>query len=354
MNALTLLAVLLVPVRADPAPAAPDARAAQVEYLRGSLLERRGAYSEALAAYEKAFALDPTSAFIAGEAADLALELQDLDSAEKWARRRLALAPEDARSREILGQVLVARGDPEGARVEYEQALKEDPSSEDTLFAVVELTAARDPKRARAMLEDFRARNPDRQARVLFELGRLDAARGRLPRAADEFKKAVALDDADSGPAREALAQTYEMMHDTDAAVAVDLQILQDDPEALELRAHVGELQQAAGRMDDARATFRELERRHPGDPAACSWLAADAEQKKDFAGAAAQLAKSSALAEDPTLNLRLSYYQIQSGDTKAAMATLLAARKRWPKDDRVAYYLALGEDDQGRHEEAA
>ncbi len=353
MNALALLVVLLTPVRADPASGAASARAAQVEYLRGTLLERRGAYPDALAAYEKALALDPTSAFIAGEAANLALELQDLDRAEKWARVRLALAPNDASSRVILGRVLLARGDPAGAEVEYEQALKSDPASEDTLFALVELSAADHPQKARARLEQFLARNPDRAARVLFELGRLDATQGKLSDAADKFKRAIALDDAQSGPAREALAQTYEVLHDTDAAIAEDLQILEDDPEALELRAHVGELQEAAGRHDDARATFRELKRRHPGDPAACAWLAADAERAGDFARAAAELKDSSALKDDPSLNLRLGYYQIQAGSMKDAMATLTEARRRWPKDDRIAYYLALGDDDQGRHEEA-
>ena len=35
-------------------------------------------------------------------------------------------------------------------------------------------------------------------------------------------------------------------------------------------------------------------------------------------------------------------------------MTTLSEARKRWPKDDRISYYLALGHDDRGEHAEAA
>jgi tetratricopeptide (TPR) repeat protein len=348
-----LLAALLVPVRADPASGAAAAQQAQTEYLRGTLLERRGAYADALASYEKALAIDPSSAFIAGEAANLALELQDLDRAEKWARRRLELAPNDARSRVILGRVLWARGDAAGAEVEYEQALKTDPTSEDTLFALVELSAAHDPQKARARLEDFLKRNPDRAARALFELGRLDASQGHVRDAVEKFKRAIDLDDAQSGPAREALAQSYEILHDTAAAVAEDLKILEDDPDAFELRAHVGELQEAMGRLDDARDTYRSLKKRRPGDPAACAWLAGDAERAGDFARAALELKDSAALKDDPTLNLRLGYYQLQAGSMKEAMATLTEARRRWPKDDRIAYYLALGDDDQGRHEEA-
>lgn len=349
-----LFAVLLAPVRADPSSGAAAARDAQVEYLRGSLLERRGAYADALAAYEKALSIDPSSAFVAGEAANLALELQDLDRAEKWARRRLELAPNDARSRVILGRVLWARGDPAGAEIEYEQALKSDPSSEETLFALVELAAARDPKKARERLEEFLARNPDRAARSLFELGRLDVAQGLVREAVEKFKRSIELDDSQSGPAREALAQAYEVLHDTEAALDADLKILQADPDAFELWAHVGELQDSAGRAGEARETFRALKKRHPGDPAACAWLAGDAERAGDFARAAVELKDSSALKDDPTLNLRLGYYQIQAGSMKDAMGTLTEARRRWPKDDRIAYYLALGEDDAGRHEQAA
>jgi len=360
-----LLAAFLVPVRADPAPAVSTAPAAstatvasssqqaQTEYLRGTLLERRGAYADALAAYEKALTIDPSSAFIAGEAANLALELQDLDRAEKWARVRLDLAPNDARSRVILGRVLWARGDAAGAEIEYEQALKSDPTSEDTLFALVELIAAHDPQKARARLEEFQKNNPDRAARALFELGRLDVAQNLVPAAIEKFKRSISLDDAQSGPAREALAQSYEIMHDTAAALDEDLKILADDPEAFELRAHVGELQEALGRLDDARETFRDLKKRRPGDPAACAWLAGDAERAGDYARAAAELKDSAALKDDPVLNLRLGYYQLQAGSMKDAMATLTEARRRWPKDDRIAYYLALGDDDQGRHEEA-
>jgi tetratricopeptide (TPR) repeat protein len=348
-----LLAVLLVPVRADPASGAAAAQKAQAEYLRGTLLERRGAYADALASYEKALTIDPTSAFIAGEAANLALELQDMDRAEKWARRRLDLAPNDGRSRVILGRVLWARGDAAGAEVEYEQALKSDPTSEDTLFALVELAAAHDPQKARARLEEFLQRNPDRAARALFELGRLDVSQGQVQAAIEKFKRAIDLDDSQSGPAREALAQSYEILHDTASAVAVDLKILEDDPDAYELWAHVGELQESMGRLDDARATFRDLKKRRPGSPAACGWLAADAERAGDFARAARELKDSAALKDDPTLNLRLGYYQLQAGSMKEAMATLTEARRRWPKDDRIAYYLALGDDDQGRHEEA-
>jgi tetratricopeptide (TPR) repeat protein len=353
MIATFVLALLLSPASAAPSSDTAASHQAQAEYLRGTLLERRGAYAEALEAYEKAMELDPSAAFIAGEAAELALQLEDRPRAEKWARKRLELAPNDAKSRVILARVLWARGDTEGAEAEFEKALKDDPSSSDTLFALTELISARDPKRARALLRDFLDKNPDHAARVLFELGRLDAQEELYPAATDEFKRSIELDNAESDPARLALAQVYEITHDTAAAVEQYQRLLADDPDDMELWAHIGELQAAMGAEADARDTFQRIKDKHPGDPAACAWLAAQAESSGDFKAAAAALRDSVALKDDPTLNLRLGYYELQAGGLKDAMATLTDARKRWPKDDRIAYYLALGYDDLGQYADA-
>ena len=141
MIAFLLLSFFLAPAAAASSSGSPDARRAQSEYLRGTLLERRGAYGDALAAYEKALALDPNSAFIAGEAAELALEIPDQGRAEKWARRRLELAPDDPQSRLILGRVLWARGDSVEAEEEMIRALEAEPASEEAVFALVELVA---------------------------------------------------------------------------------------------------------------------------------------------------------------------------------------------------------------------
>lgn len=353
MTAVLLLALVLAPAGAEPSSSRAASRQAQAEHLRGTLLERRGADAEALDAYEKALSLDPSAAFIAGEAAELALRLGDRPRAEKWARRRLELAPADAKSRVILARVLWARGDTEGAEEQFAQALRDDPASADALFALTEAVSARDPKRARKLMEDFLRRNPEHAARVLFELGRLDAQEERYPDAVDKLKRAIALDDSESAPARLALAQVFEITHATAAAIVQYRRLLADEPDDLEMMAHVGELQVASGSRDDARDTFSRIKEKSPGDPIACAWLAGDAERAGDFAAAVAALKDSSALQDDPTLSLRLGYYQLQAGRMKDAMSTLTAARRRWPEDDRVAYYLALGHDDLGERSEA-
>jgi len=352
MKFAALLALLLtVPGRSF--AGSGSSSAAQQEYLRGTLLERRGAYAEALAAYEKALALDPGSAFLAGEAADLALELEDWGRAEIWARKRLELAPKDGKSQMILARVFWSRGQEEEAISAFEAALKLDPASVDSILALTELIAPKNPKRARAMLERFQSGNPEHAAKVLHELAKLDAQEARYPAAIEKLRRAISLDEAESDPVRLTLGQVFEVTHDTAAAIAEYRNVLTSIPDDYELWTHIAELEAERGDGDAARAEFLRLREKRPDDAAASAWLAADAERAGDFKKAAEYLKDSAALRDDPTAHLRLGYYQLQSGGVKEAMRTLQEARKRWPKDDRIAYYLALGHDDLGERAEA-
>ncbi len=327
---------------------------ARQEYLRGTLLERRGAFAEALAAYEKALELDPGSAFLAGEAADLALELEDWVKADRWARRRLELAPNDGKSAMILARVFWARGQQTEAVAAFESALKLDPASIDAIMALTDIIAPNDPKRARAMLERFLSGNPDHAAKVLHELAKLDAQEARYPAAVEKLRRAIALDEAESDPVRLTLGQVYEIVHDTSAALDEYRKVLASLPDDYELWARIAELEAARGDEGAARAEFLRLKEKRRDDAAAAAWLASDAERAGDFRKAAEYLKDSAALKDDPTAHLRLGYYQLQSGGVQEAMRTLREARKRWPKDDRIAYYLALGHDDLGERAEAA
>jgi tetratricopeptide (TPR) repeat protein len=352
MNLLLAL-ILALPAAASSSGGSGSSASAQQEYLRGTLLERRGAFAEALAAYEKALALDPGSAFLAGEAADLALELEDWGRAEKWARRRLELAPKDGKSEMILARVFWARGEEAEAIAAFEAALNLDSSSIDAIMALTELIAPKDPKRARALLERFLAANPEHAAKVLHELAKLDAQESRYPAAVEKLRRAIALDEAESDPVRLTLGQVFEISHDTASAIDEYRKVLSSIPDDYELWEHVAELEAARGDDAAARAEFLRLREKRRDDPAAAAWLASDAERTGDFRKAAEYLKDSAALKDDPTVHLRLGYYQLQAGGVKEAMSTLQEARKRWPKDDRIAYYLALGHDDLGERAEA-
>ena len=341
-----LRAALLILVCAVPAGAAsaPEDSARKL-FLRGALLERRGDFPGALKAYEAALEKDSTSAYLCRRAAELAIEAGELGRAQGLAWKLLAISSASAQSHTLMGRVLWAQEDLAGARASFEKALRIDPRSGDTLLALGSLLAPKDPKAARRLLERFVAENPDDAAEAHYQIARLEFDAGRLAESVKQLKAGLLL-EPDNLPLRYALAQAYELQASTDAALSQYEEILQIEPGNVSVVNHIGEMLAGRGDVEGARSRFLAARRLQPGDPFSSGWLAADAEREGDWARAADWLKTSAALDEDPNLNLRLSYYLSQAGRLPEAVAVLEKARARWPGNDQLAYFLALGYDD--------
>jgi tetratricopeptide (TPR) repeat protein len=340
-------------LRAGP-PDRETVKSAQVHYLQGMMLEKRGSYAEALKSYEQALAEDPDSAYICRETADLALEMGLADKALELAKRAVALEPKAADGHVLLGRIHWAKGDVDAARTSFEAALKLDPRSGEYIFSLGSLLAARYPDKARRLVEDFLKDNPAQAAEAHYQIAKIDIDAGRYHEAEQHLKTAIDLEpDTDALPVRYALAQAYEARRSTDEALGAYLEILKGDPRNVALIDHVGEIYVVKDQWDDARSYFLSAKALQPAEPSANHWLALDAERRGDFAAAGAYLKASSALAEEPGLSLRLSYYLTQAGRLKDAVAVLEKAHKRWPENDQVTYFLALGYEDVKRDSSA-
>jgi tetratricopeptide (TPR) repeat protein len=309
------------------------------------LLEHRGDYAGALQAYEAALAVDPASGYICAQAANVAIETGEAEKAVKLARRLLEIDPQSAKSHLILGRALWAHDDAAGAQVAFEEALKLDPKSTETILALGSLLGERAPDKARDILNRFIAENPDDAVEAHYQLAKIDFDAGLVGSAIGHLKAGLNL-EPDSLPLHYALAQAYETQGSTDAALAEYRNIVQLEPSNVALVDRIGELHFAKGELDEARASFLQAHRLQPSDPLSSQWLASDAERQGEWGKAADYIKTSAALADDHALNLRLSYCYTQAGQLAEAVRTLEAAHERWPTDDQVAYYLALGYDD--------
>ncbi len=348
----TLLLCALAPLQAAPARDAAEVKAAQMHYLRATLLHKRGEHAAALQEYETAFAADPLSAYIAREAAQHCLEQGDTAGAARWAERTLALEPRKAETHVLLGQVHWALGDAKAAETSFETALKLDPKSGESIFSLGTLLSARSPEKARDLLERFMRDNPEQASEAHYQLAKLDMQAGRLDEAESHLKEGAAL-DPDNLSILHALAQTYEIRRSTEAAIRAYRDILKYDSRNVLLMNRVAELHQLMGAMEEARAQFGAVLLSAPGDPVATLWLAIDAERRGEYAAAAEVLKTSAALLEDASLSLRLSFYLSQAGRIEEAVEALEKARARWPGNDQLAYFLALGYDDLKRSGQA-
>ncbi|MBI4677381.1 MAG: tetratricopeptide repeat protein [Elusimicrobia bacterium] len=320
-------------------------RLAKMHFFKGSMLEKRQALALALKEYEAAFSYDPKSAFICQQAARVALEIDSATAAESWVARLAAIEPDGVESKMLRGRVLWASGRMDEAEGAFQEALKLDPKSSETVLALGGLLAARSPEKAKQLFARYMDDNPDDAAEAHYQIGLLEF-RGGNPKEAEKHLRAAAKLEPDSSMVLYGLAELYMVAKDTDAALAEYIEILELEPDNAELLVTIGEIYRNKGLLDEARVKFEAAKYHSPGDPAASLYLSQIWEAKGDFAKAAEELRTSSALKDDLWLNLRLSYFLTQAEKLKEAVAVLENARRRWPDNDEVAYYLALGLDD--------
>lgn len=352
MTRRTLLAAALA--LSSVAPACADAgKASTMHYMKAVLLEHQGNVLEALQEYQAAIALDPQSSFLVEQAVETALEAGKPDAALEMAKKLVGLDPKAHKSHFLLGNVQWARGDAAGAQAAFEEALKLNPKFSEAMLSLGNLLSSQSPAKAREYFQRYLATNPDNASEAHYQLGILAQKDGDLADAVAHLKSAIAI-NPDSFQARLTLAQVYEARKDTEAALGEFLSILERDPENVALRNHIGEIYFMRGDAEQAAEHFRHAQSAAPDNPTTCLWLAILAEQRGDFNSAVAELSKSAALKDEAALSLRLSYYMTQANRIKEAVKVLEEAHRKWPDNDDVAYFLALGYDDLKATDKAA
>lgn len=346
------LRILLPALVLGPALAWASPKASYLHYLKALLLTNQGKYEAALREYEAALELDPQSAFMYRQAADLALEVGKTDRAAEFAGRFVELSPESHLAHYQMGNVHWARGEWREAQTSFEKTLELKPDYHEALFALGNLLSSQSPERAKQYLKDYLAKNPDNASEAAYRIALMEQRSGHLDESVTYLKLSIENDPGSVQP-RLQLAQIYEVRRDTEAALAEYLNILRLDPKNVALLDHVGEMHYMKDDFEGAKRYFTRARELVPSDATACLALALIAESEKDYKTAIEHVRSSSALEEDPSLSLRLSYYLTQDSQLKGAVAVLENAHKKWPENAELAYFLALGYDDLKKQSKA-
>ncbi|NUQ63019.1 MAG: tetratricopeptide repeat protein [Pirellulales bacterium] len=173
-------------------PEDPDSRRQYAE-----VLWHRGAREEAVAQLLEAGEQSPDDASLRVRAAEMQLELGNLELAYQSAQVALELDSNLAGAWSVSARIKRARGMPRQALADFHRALQFDPLERDVLLEVAELyQQMNQPERALVTLQSLADSYPpgEEPQKVLFLEGLACSALGRYDDAVEKFTAAVARD----------------------------------------------------------------------------------------------------------------------------------------------------------------
>jgi tetratricopeptide (TPR) repeat protein len=292
----------------------------------------------------------------------------------------VAKNPNNANWHFNLGRGLAAKGDINGARDQFEDAVKKNPSLLPPRIALIELaehkgdfnsalkyadqTLALYPNLSRIKLvravslmntgNDTEARTElvnlekafpqDRE--VQLQLAVLDLHQKKLQAAEEHFKKLVDADDKNSIRAMSGLVETFAAENQFDKAIGAIQSELKKTPKSLPLRSMLARTAVLARKYDLAIDQYQQLLAADPKSAQLCTALGSVYRMKDDFPNAIIYLQKARTLApNDPAPMIRLAGVLALSGQKTEALDIYRQALKVTPNDastlNNTAYLMA-------------
>ncbi|HXV36541.1 MAG TPA: tetratricopeptide repeat protein [Myxococcota bacterium] len=269
--------------------------------------QSRGRLDEALAAFERALAKDPDSAYLHQKLAAALIRAGRTQQSLEHAERALELAPGDPRTRIFLGQLHRMRRDVEAAEAALLDASGKPFSAE-----------------AGALLYQVYIENDRGERAVAIARWMVDAGE-------------------DANAARAALARAYAQIGEFEKATQTLREAIALDPENLQLYAQLARLARESGKPGAEQAVYREILKLRPRHHATLMALADAQLSQDDRAGALSTLREIETHYPDDlrsVVRLGFLYYEAeQLGESAARFESFLASE---PNDYEVRFFLGI------------
>lgn len=315
---------------------------ATVQLTLGKSLERLNRQPEALAAYQKAVALDPTYDAARAKVARLALELEQPRLARDAADELVRRDPASADNQFMLGLVAAGTGEIETARNAYTEAIR----LRDGLYAAGWFNLGsleRDAKQPEAAVAAYRKAIEQRKDydEAWNNLGLVQLDMEQVEEAIGSFKQAAAIDPT-SAAAWGNLGKAHAARNDYAAAATAYEEALKRAPKNRTTRLRLAAAYRKTGRVAEAIAGYQSLTKDEPRY--ASAWynlgIALAAAQRPDEA----QKAYERALELEPehrAAKKNLGFLFAKGGSLDKATPLLTAAIDAEPTDTESRVMLA-------------
>lgn len=312
--------------------ARPEATAG--DHLLLALFEtRRGNEADAVAAFKKGLAMDPGNPLAWQELARLQVRMLDFTQALDSLDKALQQKPDKTLAVEIekqRGRVLLRTGKPEDALTAWRKLLEAHADDEDLAEEVVDVQLDEGLyTEAVALMKSLIDKTKDAYTKVTrrMRLADIYLRAGMKAEALEQLSEVVRQSGYDTWIESEALAQTDQIFRREDnlSGLAGHLEKLATaEDKRVAIKRQLARVQAETGLKDQAFATYKDLLARTPGRRDLREGYLDLLERFGNFTEAIPQ---TKLLLEqnpgDKELHLRLAAQQQQSGDTKAASASL-------------------------------
>jgi tetratricopeptide (TPR) repeat protein len=223
-----------------------------------------GRIPEALAAYERAVAKDPDSAYLHRRLADALARSNRLADALKHARRAYELEPEDAANRDLLAQLYRIYGDPAAAEAVLRDASGA-PKDAEAAFLLYQIQLERGGPEAALETAEWMIEHDADGLRGRVALANAYQQLGRAAEAERALREALEIDPGNLRVYM-ALASARRESGDRAGEIAIYEEMLAQNPDHHGTLLALAEAQMAEDDLEGAIATYETLERLFPGE----------------------------------------------------------------------------------------
>ncbi|MEZ4332907.1 MAG: tetratricopeptide repeat protein [Myxococcota bacterium] len=293
--------------------------------------------------------LDADAAFALHQ---VALERQDLDEAERLARKLMTMESDPMRGRLALVAVLELRQEYDRAEAVLREGLAQQPGNFLLSMRLAQLERARGDRAGElAIYRSLLEQDPDHYG-VLQRLGQAQVDAGDVAGAIETYRRIVAAFPEDQSTLRRLASLEFATGQYAEATKRLEA-VLEREPDDSELALVVGQLRRAAGDDEDARALF---ERIAPGDPKyveARLQIVGILESRGELQEALDEVERLRAGGAGRPADLRAAALRAELGDADGAKRLLTGMLDGSEGDAAVYYQLGLLEGGRARPEAA-
>jgi len=235
------------------------------------------------------------------------------------------------------------QGNPSKAAAQFEEALKIEPGSKESLRLLASLFVTQNKPDAAIQRIDQQIRLAPNQAPLYELLGRAYIDQKNYAKAEDSFGKALSL-DKNSSSTYLALGQLYIMTNMTDKAIGTFENMLKVDSKAAEAHLFLARMSQSKQDLAGAQLHYREALKIDPQSAVAANnlaWLLADSGQQLDEALKLAQIAKDK-LPNNPAVTDVMGWVYYKKGAFGTAVDLFKESVHKDQKNAVYQYHLGI------------